>query len=405
MATAVILGHPAAGHINPTLPVTAELVRRGERVVYFATEPFRARIERTGAEFRAYGPQALFERSLGSGGLLGGMAGLMQTSEEILADVIARTREEQPSYLLVEAHAVWGNLAAQHLQLPAATLCAMFAVSPDLLSPAELLGHLYGQASADATLLGLEGLTAYFERARALDRRFATQSPGIIGYLGNPQGCSIVFTSRAFQPGGDRFPAAYRFTGPASAGDAEDATFDFPIDPSRRLLFISLGTMYNDDIPFYEMCFEAFGGRGDTVVIAAGHRIDLARLPAPPPGVVVRASVPQQALLARTSLFITHGGINSAHEAMLAGVPMLVLPSAADHHIVARQVAEAGAGEVLDRGAATADSLRAHAARVLDAPAYAAASRAAGDTLRAAGGPARAADEILAYVSGAAARH
>jgi UDP:flavonoid glycosyltransferase YjiC (YdhE family) len=43
---------PAAGHVNPTLPVVRELVARGEQVVYYDTEEFRSQIEEAGAPLR-----------------------------------------------------------------------------------------------------------------------------------------------------------------------------------------------------------------------------------------------------------------------------------------------------------------------------------------------------------------
>lgn len=50
----VFFNIPASGHVNPTLPVVTELVRRGVRVTYFCTEGYRAKIEATGATYRAY---------------------------------------------------------------------------------------------------------------------------------------------------------------------------------------------------------------------------------------------------------------------------------------------------------------------------------------------------------------
>ena len=135
MSTVCIIGHPAAGHINPTLPVLNELVRRGEqesRVLRYRAVPKQDRSNRR--ELRTYGEHGLFERNLSQGGMLGGMAGLMQTTEEILPALIAQVQEEEPDYLLVEAHAVWGNLLAQFLDLPAATLCSMFAMNDGCFS-------------------------------------------------------------------------------------------------------------------------------------------------------------------------------------------------------------------------------------------------------------------------------
>src|SRR6478752_2852582 len=46
---------PAYGHVNPTLPLVAELVSRGHRVTYFTSTDFEPRIRRAGAAFRASG--------------------------------------------------------------------------------------------------------------------------------------------------------------------------------------------------------------------------------------------------------------------------------------------------------------------------------------------------------------
>lgn len=50
----VFVGTPAHGHVNPTLPVVQEMVQRGEQVIYYNSEEFRAKVEGTGAAFRAY---------------------------------------------------------------------------------------------------------------------------------------------------------------------------------------------------------------------------------------------------------------------------------------------------------------------------------------------------------------
>ncbi|MGB8455342.1 MAG: hypothetical protein WCD89_23800 [Anaerocolumna sp.] len=43
---------PAHGHINPTLPIVNELVKRGETIIYYSTEAFREKIEKTGAKYK-----------------------------------------------------------------------------------------------------------------------------------------------------------------------------------------------------------------------------------------------------------------------------------------------------------------------------------------------------------------
>jgi len=96
-------------------------------------------------------------------------------------------------------------------------------------------------------------------------------------------------------------------------------------------------------------------------------------------------------------LCITHGGLTSAHEAMWHGVPMLVLPLAADHHTVAARVAEMGAGLLLDRAQATPERLIGLAQDVLGDTGYRDRAAQLGETLRTAGGHRRAADVIQTF--------
>jgi MGT family glycosyltransferase len=400
MSKVVMLGHPAPGHINPTLPIVAELVQRGEDVTYYATEPFRAKVEATGAVFRSYGAHDLFERNLSSGGMLGGMAGLIETTEAILPELLSAVRAEAPDYLLVEAHAVWGNLVAQMLGVPVATICSMFAINEELITPHELLGHLYGNASRDLAFAGLMGFSRYYESVRRLRQHHDVDAPDLVDYLGNRQALNIVCTSREFQIGGEGFDESYVFTGPSlssfvgSLAGASAAESDRQWVSDSPLIYVSMGTMYNDEAALYRACFEAFGGKPYQVVMAVGHRIDRGLLPDAPANVLVRDYVPQMDVLRCADLFVTHGGINSAHEAMLCGVPMVVLPKAADHFVVAERVAAVGAGVVLHRGDATAARLVELTDRVLADPTYRERSTAMGQSLRAAGGAARAADEI-----------
>ena len=45
MAKVLFFNLPAYGHMNPTLPLVAELVQRGEHVIYYSSEAFRPAID------------------------------------------------------------------------------------------------------------------------------------------------------------------------------------------------------------------------------------------------------------------------------------------------------------------------------------------------------------------------
>ena len=62
-AKALFFNVPGHGHVNPSLPLVAELVRRGHHITYFITENFHAKVEAEGAVFHPYSgvPNDYFE--------------------------------------------------------------------------------------------------------------------------------------------------------------------------------------------------------------------------------------------------------------------------------------------------------------------------------------------------------
>jgi MGT family glycosyltransferase len=120
-----------------------------------------------------------------------------------------------------------------------------------------------------------------------------------------------------------------------------------------------------------------------------------------PENFIVRPSVPQLEILRRAAVFVTHGGMNSVQEALYYGVPMVMAPQAADQFWISARAAELGAAVVLDSSRLKAGTIRTGVAEVLAGANYASAARCLGQSLRAAGGHIKAADEIQSCMSGA----
>ena len=140
------------------------------------------------------------------------------------------------------------------------------------------------------------------------------------------------------------------------------------------------------------------------MLLAAGKRTNLADLEPIPENFLVRNFVPQLQVLERADLFVTHGGMNSVHEGLWYGVPLIAIPQQLEQAVVATQVERTGAGVALATrppyGEVTAPELRAAVEKVLaDRATHQAASKRLGDSLRAAGGAARAADLILEFTA------
>jgi MGT family glycosyltransferase len=189
----------------------------------------------------------------------------------------------------------------------------------------------------------------------------------------------------------------WQFVGPALPTIDPHTSLPVTPHPDRPIIYISLGTLFNTDSPFYQLCLAALADLPVHLVLSIGTRTDPATLGELPPHVTVRPFVPQLALLQHTALFITHGGMNSVHEGLAQGVPLLVVPQAADQGMVAAQVQRLGAGLALNRSTVTAAQIRAAALQLLSDPVFTRRSAALGQELQAAGGARRAVELIEAY--------
>lgn len=397
---------PIQGHVGALLPVVRALVDRGAEVEAFTSAAFAARLALAGARVHTY-PAAGFDaveapsaNFLVVAAMLGRLA---RTS--LLALATDALRAQRPDVVLVDSMAPWGLLAARRLGIPAVTSTSSFVVHAGLgASPAAMLDI------ARKLPAGL-GALASIARSRVQIRRAAGVDPGgPIGLLSNRGDATVVYTSRALQPGVGRLGADVQFVGATIAGvDAADPAEPSPGDAALLaavgdgpLTYVALGTLYNDRPAFYRACIDALATDGRPLVVAVGRRTDRSLLGRIPPGVHVVGHAPQRELLRRAALFVTHGGMNSVHEALWHGVPMVVFPQAADQPVVGARIAALGAGRVLRGREPGVRAIREAATRVLAGGEMARTAERLGATLREGGGAAHAA-ELVAQHAGVVA--
>jgi MGT family glycosyltransferase len=398
MATIVYVSIPAHGHVNPTLPVVAELVRRGHRVIYYILgESFRAPLERAGAEVvmlspgPGYDPDRPDPNILRPGPHL--TAFLLEATLGLLPPFLRDMERIAPDVIVHDMLSSWGRLAAGICRIPSVCASVMFTYNRTV-RPRLGLGFL---AMIPLTCMG--AMVRHWRAARQLRQRYGARNLDFLSVMTNPGDLNLVFTSRAFQPCGDAFDDTYRFVGPSFAESAEVG--DFPIErlDGPGAIYVSMGTLYKQTEGFYRTCIEAFKDLGRPVVMAIfGNHVEAGRLGEVPPNFVIRPYVPQLEVLKRTALFLSHGGMNSVNQSLWLGRPMLLVPQMIEQRHVSAQVASLGAGLVLGRGERNARVLRQKALQVLEDPRFAARADAVGESLRTAGGYRRAADEILAFI-------
>jgi MGT family glycosyltransferase len=391
MATILVFGLPGQGRVNPTLPLVKELVRRGEQVIYYSLENVQPVIEQAGAIFRSYGDAYPFDPNVGYGNQFQYLLQYMQVSRLILERLLPEIREVQPNYIMHDQLCTWGRYLAQILNVPTICFYPSFILTPQLIfsDPAQLRNRIASQV-----LVRQIGAIA-----AQISASYSVKKMNLFDLANNAGQLNIVFTSKLFQPNSGNFDETYKFVGPSLMPRDDAPVFPYEaLDKDRPLIYISLGTIFNEQPEFYRLCFTAFAQSRYQVVLSIGHKTPISSLGDIPENFIVRNFVPQLDILRRTALFVSHGGTNSANEALYYGVPLIIIPQSIDQPWVARRVALLKAGKMLHRDRMQASTLRRVTDEILANSAYAQASVRIGETLRQAGGYLRAADEIQSFM-------
>jgi zeaxanthin glucosyltransferase len=93
---------------------------------------------------------------------------------------------------------------------------------------------------------------------------------------------------------------------------------------------------------------EAVGERpGTQIVMSVGPILDVAHFKSLPKNAIVVNHVPQIDLLERSTLCITHAGLNTALESLAQGVPMVAIPITNDQPGVAARIVYSKTGLAL----------------------------------------------------------
>ncbi|MBS4175069.1 macrolide family glycosyltransferase [Bacillus sp. FJAT-49736] len=358
MARVLFINGGSEGHVNPTIGVVEELIRRGEEVVYFTIEDFRERMENTGATVKTFDVQKFINAFISGGrnNVLERINGLIHTADIMIPSVLEQIQGESFDYIIHDSMFGCGQLLAQILKLPAINSCTTFAETEDSF------GTMFKQLAENIP----SETFAEFQRLTALLKvKYEVEIHSPYEVYCNPAPLTIVYTTREFQPFEETFDQTYKFVGPSIPSRRKHENFNFANIEGKWPIYISLGTILNQASDFYKLCFEAFGNSEHTVVMSIGEKTRPSDLGDIPENFIVKNYVPQTEVLKYTKLFITHGGMNSVHEGLYYGVPLIVLPQSADQPVIAGQVVKKGAGIQLQMQTLTANQLRESADYVL----------------------------------------
>jgi len=192
----------------------------------------------------------------------------------------------------------------------------------------------------------------------------------------------LVCSSPSFDFAPGSVPANVCYVGP-QLDDAARAASGNPWagPPGRPLVLVGLSSTVMRQEGLLQRAANALGQLQVRGLVTTGPAVDPAVIAAPP-NVTVTRWVRHADVLPHCSAVITHGGHGTVMKALIAGVPLVVVPLGRDQPDNAARVVYAGAGTRLRKNASVS-ALRAAVAQVIDDPGYRAAAGRMADRLAA----------------------
>ena len=343
-------GIPAYGHLHSNLYLTGCLAAAGYRVVYYSMEPYRREIEANGCEYRAYPlEQDSVDASDGDKPLKLYRL-ILEYTRDMLAHLLAEAGREKPCRVIFDSLALWGRAVGELMGIPSFSFYSIAVM--DRVGGNAFWAYASGFSACFFRYAG--ELKQAMGVRQALRQKYGIRKLGVLSVLMNRGRCNLMGYSKHFQPGGNKLESSYVFLGPLAPYRKVIQTNDF-VCPNDRLIYISLGTVFNQDEELLREILRQFGqkhpGNGEQNENGNLWNIimvwDTEKAVRDRDNFIIRPFVNQGEVLKHADLFITAGGMNSIHEALYYGVPCLMCPQQGEQLLNARQFEALGFGRIL----------------------------------------------------------
>ena len=342
MAKIVFFCIPAHGHTNPTLEVVRELVSLGHEVLYYSYNMLQEKIEATGAKFISCDDynmeQKLSPREIVRIGkdLAFSTKILVDTTLALDEMVCEEMEKMRPDCIVADSMAIWGKCVAMKLGIPFVSSTTTFA---------------FNQHSAKIMKQSIwQVLKMIFSMGKIQNDIKRLQAKGypinnVLDIIQNNDSVdTVVYTSPEFQPASETFSDKYVFVGPSIRPAVSQIE-----KTHEKLIYISMGTVVNNNVKFYHDSIKAFANTNYQVIMSVGNLVDMKEFENLPENINVYQSVDQIAVLSKADVFISHCGMNSVNESLYCGVPLVMYPQTPEQGGVANRVEQLKAGIFLKK--------------------------------------------------------
>jgi len=323
---------PYYGHFVPTIGLVQELIKLGCAVTYLMPFDWKERVEESGAVFAGYENHSRLAEQI--------------KNAYAAADKIAKDFD----LIIYEQFFFLGKHLAEKHGKPVVRVFTAPVTNAKLMQE-------YISVGGPLRIFKHKWICRLWTKDIAKGIPMQTDC-WLDEIVNNPPALNLVYTLREYQPYAEEFPEEqYKFLGP-SIYERKEPIIDF-VKTDRPVIYISLGTVIKGAASFFKKCIEAFRNEPVDVIMSVGKNFSINKLGEVPKNFKIYHVAPQLSVLKMADVFVTHGGMNSVSEALVHGVPLVVIPFITDQPTNARRIEELGLGKRLDYKAISSELLKA----------------------------------------------
>jgi len=325
VARIAVVHVPFNSHTEAAIRLSRVLARQGHEVVAWGATRYREEIEAAGARFEHYEPDMP-----NAFGFMSFVAATAEVAEQRSEQLIEEVHAHDVDLLIHDSMVLAAQIAGDYLGIPRVVSHPMF--------PIVVPHRVAFRGEPDPSTIDDRAPRAQFElRRTSIAQRWGVElEADQVIHSSGP--ATVAYTTDEIVGGVGILPG-WHLVGPLM-------TLAPPAAPPRErpLVYVCFGTSYNRRVELYHAVIQALANEPVDVLISRGRDRAWDSLGPLPSNVTVRDYVPNREALTSASLHITHGGCNSVHETLLAGVPMVCIPQAYDQFPLCGRIQVLGAG-------------------------------------------------------------
>jgi MGT family glycosyltransferase len=405
-----IICPPYPGHLNPLSALGRELQTRGHRVTILQISDLEAKVRSEGLEFYPIG-QTTYQ----PGTLAESFQQLTKRSEiealrysvdfcRHMTEIICQDAPSAIGAIGIEALIVdqlepVGQIVAQFLELPLICVSSGQVIHRRSDVPPFFTPWSYSHAAwaRFRNAVAYQILDRSCQPILRVINQYCQQwklPPYQKIYQSIAQLAHISQQPIAFEFPIKNLPSHFHYAGPFRNPSPRSVSFPFEQLTGQPLIYASLGSVQNTKQEIFHCIAAACQGLDMQLVITHGGGMSADAVRSLPGSPLVVEYAPQLDVLAKASLTITHGGMNTVLDSLSCGVPLVAIPITFEQPGTGARIRWTQTGEVLNLSQLNVPALRTAIQQGLANETYLQNARKLQRSIQQAGGVKRAADIV-----------